>query len=715
MNWQDISFRLGIVGTILVLMMTMYLGTNSIWHQFSMGSLLNLPQEQRQQIGDQSDAADVVFVTSFSVENLLAGTARVEFFADLQQHFEPILSSLEFEDFPVAIQRCLVDGQSDAGYLNCQELVFSDPHQGFDLSPLESGTLDLLLNPLQEEIVLSSELRLMVNGFDPMLIPGPALQASWVPDFVLMALDGTQLIADQVYEDVSAVEVQSAALDLSFTWDGDPLTVELLDPQPERELSLFNPAQLPEFNTWMIPLEESAQLCVQLRSIERCYYFEHRTPVELPLPEPEDVPEDPEPETPILKPAAPERILEWQYPEVEISVHKVSRGFVSLKTQLSAYGPDVITPAEPSELFIQMKTDIPGSQLPRQNSRRGGFPVLQSLIPLGTQVILEYQHIRDDQVTIFEREYVNTASPEPIVRGQQQFDDLPDLSQEHYKASLPYDSVERLEYLKVHERIEVQNTGDIFSQDHLTITGRSDAGFIKACLLHIRTGDVLEGNIMDVSEQGNFYERLIDGELPVDQYSSLLFPDDDRPCHLLMDEWLSQTSKAQKPLVFEVIKSRIELDVLQVDWISTENTAVDPDSFQVFDLNGDQEFFLEVRVRSELDEAVELSFRFLDNYHQVDDTVAAFSQQSLPLKVTDLEYGLHRVVLLSTLPDGTRLPDLLYPLEYLPLKASAPSLLNFQYWWQLFGLLLLVTLGLLYLSLRYYLLKNSKERPPSNL
>lgn len=691
-----------------------------------------------------SDQSSSMILTELELMDQFSGlvNVRIAYSDAFEQQLYDQYQQLTDAQFPLRLELCLLKGASGSQVF-CEEMIFQDPSQSFDLTSWDQLSRDLYLSLADLQTSYLTEFRVFVEGeADPVLFQSEDLPLTWAPSLDLRDAAGLSISPDETLSAGMDVFVFTRADDLELDYSDGSLDLEPLQAGDRSDPAFFAyRVQLP-----LDDVPESSELCFGWSGMDRCH----------------DVDFEP-------RPAAPEFICgdgernpgeqcddgnfrsgdgcdelcrrevrtascgdgvwdqgeacddgnlisgdgcddlcqieepvvietgEFLYPDFKLYFNEISAQHVFLFASLEQKPADQGRIPEAEELFIRLKTDVPGGIVPQTTRREGGLPILQTILPKGTRVNLEFIHrLADGSEVVFASHYVDTFEPEVIIRGQESEPGLaqtPTVAKLIDRSLIPTDGM-----VDVSEDVRVQVPSDRFTNESLTIAGVSDAESIKTCLVELQSGDIRDGKTLIVRDNGTFYDRLTDEYLDPGKYAVLMYSDTQESCRGLIDAFVAQDQSNEQPLVLEVVDSALNISVLDLDWLPSDDLVYDFESGFLFDTDPSQTGRIApLEITSSFQEDIEVVVSFVDELVDYEQTLNGYGRDQVLLDFDVLDYGPQRLRVFAVLPNGQKTADILYEFDYQPLRqAASESSQN----WRWMVILFLLILGGLYLSVR---------------
>ena len=653
------------------------------------------------------------------------------------EQVEQRVGLLEAEQYPLVLELCVTP-------LFCESLRVEDAQQKLDLSVWQGLTRDVYL-PVEDDLEIFVTLEIVLEGTgERVTFESDLLELPWVPAIDFRDGAGVNISPEESLSAGMMVFLFSRSPQVTVSFDGADLSLQASQTDPSIE---------PVFYHWavQIPVDEQdlpQEVCVGFDADLQCHHVsteprpaapeficgdgernpgeqcddgnvengdgcdalcqrEIRSPQcgngvwdqgeecddgnlvsgdgcdEVCLQEPNQMPEV--------------ASGEFVYPDFKLYFNELSEELVFLFASLDQLPSEGRVP-DAEDLFIRLKTDIPGGIVPQDSRRENGLPILQTILPKGTQVILEFVHrISRNEEVVFARQFVDTFEPEQITRGEPQGEEsphLPEVQQIVDRAVVVENGL-----AVVSEDIRVQLPSQRFTNESLTINGVSEGSSIKVCLVNLLSGAIRDGKTITVRDNGTFYDRLTDEVLDPGKYAALMYSDTQLPCDQLVNDFVGQADASQQPIILEVVDSALNISVLDVSWLSNDEMAYDEVTGQLFDLNPEsRDAVIALELYSSFQEDLEVVVSFVDDLIDYEQTLNGYARDQVLLDFEELAYGSHRLRIYAILPNGQKTADILVDLNYLPVRMAAGSPSSRSYWG---AIVLLLILGTLYLYARY--------------
>jgi len=225
------------------------------------------------------------------------------------------------------------------------------------------------------------------------------------------ALDGTQLVLDQLVIDQDLITVSSLEKSLQMNWDGKPAQSRLvIDPDtlPENQRNgvLYKwLVAVPKGSAETQDLASVRQFCVALSGKEasECYRFSHAPKIlakaavcgngqveDGEICDDGNQIDDDDCTSLCQHPQAAS--TPFNYPVPHISIQSFADGVLSIFVTLEPYRSDVFHQARPDDLSLRLKADGVPEILSKDSDRLNGYPFIQAILPEGTPVSLDYTY-----------------------------------------------------------------------------------------------------------------------------------------------------------------------------------------------------------------------------------------------------------------------------------------------------------------------------------
>ncbi|MDP3975906.1 MAG: hypothetical protein Q8P95_03230 [bacterium] len=385
-----------------------------------------------------------------------------------------------------------------------------------------------------------------------------------------------------------------------------------------------------------------------------------------------------------------------QFPPLKLYFTEVSDGLISVFTTLQPYQGNTQRDVDPSGITVHLVTNYQQGQVALSSGRVNEFPYLKALMPKGGVAELVYSYRGQE----YHREYLNTLEPmrEAIVRAVGEVTPL-------------VQSIRQLRRDRLSDSARVSAALDVILPGVLTnasktVHGAAVGDSVKFCLIDLSSGEVLEGNQLEISAQGSYYGSIANQDLASGEYASLAFVDQSKPCLRLVESWFVFEKRDPFPVTFIVSEPRLNIGSLQFNWLSTDKTLMNDSSGVALDLGGDGELSVRLQVLSPFSEDTDLVLHFLEDFQSFSLQLPAGAEAVLPITIP-LAYGEHRLLLEVLTDAGVKmLPDVLLSLDYQPVQAAAShgsANEPWRQWMSLIALGLTFVMGFTYLLLKWAL------------
>ncbi|MDF2379429.1 MAG: hypothetical protein P1V18_04380 [Candidatus Gracilibacteria bacterium] len=582
---------------------------------------------------------------------------------------EEVPRNYETSDYPLLMERCIrATGVNYSQIVDCESLQIFSSADSFDLTRLSSFDATYFLPTtvqtfaFQAHFEISSEVnedapRFLYEASSPFVL--------WKPEMLISDGDGNALQNPLNLTSLDEIFVSSRWKDVQFTLDDKRARNRLISPSVDA--SDFIPYQegdqLPYFQ-WKVFLGLEGELCIRLFQKSSCYDLFS------PEKEIEEVASDVEIDEPIrIDPS------QYIYPSYRIQLNERTESVVSLFAVTESYRGDEAFAVTPDQLSIVLKPigfELNDIDVER---RANGYPSLSAVVPRGVQLNLEFIALFDEGPYVYKTERISTSSDQEIVRGTEE---LSPLLKQITEISKQSSSPEKEGFVRLSPDISLRAPTQKFTPRGLSFHGVAQAKTLRVCLLDMQTGQIIEGNNMEIAENGTFYGEAANEQLPKGEYSSVLFADVSAPCTDLMRSWFLLEEKDPSPFILEVTDSLFGIDVLEYIWSGTAKTSLDPLESKAYDLTNSKDFLVDVSVQSPYTYRSELYVEVLETGYARVVPLDALGTNQLSVYIPGLSYGLHTMLVYAVLETGEKTPDVLIPFEYgkkgeLVLHGSAPD------------------------------------------